>query len=153
MILRDLIQPNLIMLDLNCADRLSALSAMIIKLETQNYVKPTYRQGLLDREANFPTGLELGVGYHIAIPHTDAQHVNKSAICLGHLINPVYFQRMDNPEDSVAVEVIFMIALQQQDKQVDILPQLLTLFSDQVFMKKLKEARTKRDIILLFNTL
>ena len=70
---------------LSCEDVERRLAAV---LEGQGYVKDTYAQAIVDREANFPTALDMG-GLNVAIPHCDVVNVNKAAMCMGVLAHPV----------------------------------------------------------------
>ena len=66
------------------------LSAVADAMCEMGLVKDTYKQAILDREKEFPTGLNTG-GCNIAIPHADVTHVNEASICVGILEEPVMF--------------------------------------------------------------
>ena len=51
----------------------------------------------MKRESVYPTGLPVGE-INVAIPHTDPEHVNNAAICLGILEKPVTFNVMGMEE-------------------------------------------------------
>lgn len=54
----------------------------------------------------------------VAIPHTDAIHVNKKAVFCGILDKPVDFVVMGDDEATVSVEVIFMLAIMKPNDQI-----------------------------------
>ncbi|MDO5145627.1 MAG: PTS sugar transporter subunit IIA [Eubacteriales bacterium] len=117
-------------------------------LEKLGYCKNTYVQALKDRERSFPTGIQLPeIG--IAIPHTDPEHVNKSAISIATLENPVrYFHMGTSPGDGAEVQVklIIMLAIAGTG-HLDILQKAIQLIQDQEAVSCILEAKTARDVI------
>ena len=70
-----------------------ALSIIATCLYQTGLVKDSFAENVLKREEVFPTGLLINdVG--IAIPHTDAEHVNDSQIAFMSLKKPVTFYEM-----------------------------------------------------------
>ena len=61
----------------------------------------------------------------VAIPHTDAIHVNKKAVFCGILDKPVDFVVMGDDEATVSVEVIFMLAIMKPNDQIEMLSKLV----------------------------
>ena len=59
-------------------------------LKNKGFVKETYGEALLQREKEYPTGLETGET-NVAIPHVDIKHVNSAAIAVGILEKPIEF--------------------------------------------------------------
>lgn len=71
-------------------------------------MQESYIQAIQEREVHYPTGLpaaEIGV----AIPRTDAVHVNRAAVSVGILKKPVLFQMMGNPSQIIETEIVFML--------------------------------------------
>lgn len=100
------------------------------------YVKDTFLQGCVERERIFPTGLLTEIP--VAIPHTDAKHVNIPAVCLLRLAKPVVFQDMGEPEQSVEAEYVFNMALQSNDDQLSMLQAILQVAQDADFLLNAK---------------
>ena len=69
------------------------IKQMASALEEEGYVKDTFADAIVKRESVYPTGLPVGQ-INVAIPHTDPEHVNNAAICLGILDKPVTFNVM-----------------------------------------------------------
>ncbi len=91
---------------------------------------------VIAREANFPTGLAVQpVG--VAIPHTDHQHVRHNAISLGVLPAPVMFEDMGGEPEPVPVRVVFMLALGESNKQLNVLGWVIELIQDSEYMQQL----------------
>ena len=74
-------------------NRDEALKMLSDKFVEANVVEDTFLQGILKREAVFPTGLQLDV-YGVAIPHTDPEYVKETQIGFMSLNNPVVFRDM-----------------------------------------------------------
>ncbi len=75
---------------LTCADVERRVAGVLTE---QGYAKDTFAQAILDREANFPTALDMS-GLNVAIPHCDVANVNKAAFCMAVLKNPVEWHKM-----------------------------------------------------------
>lgn len=88
------------------------------------------------REANFPTGLAVEpVG--VAIPHTDHQYVLHNAISVGVLPSPVMFEDLGGEPEAVPVRVVFMLALGESNKQLNVLGWVIDLIQDSEYMQQL----------------
>lgn len=91
---------------------------------------------VIAREATFPTGLAVQpVG--VAIPHTDHKHVLHNAISLGVLPEAVLFEDMGGEPDPVPVRVVFMLALGESNKQLNVLGWVIELIQDGAYMQQL----------------
>ncbi len=125
-------------------DQSQLLDEMVTKLQENGFVKDTYRQALKQREEEYPTGI-LFEKTGFAIPHTDSKHVNQSQICFASLKNPIEFKDMTNKENSLSVELVFMLAMAQPHEQVEMLQNLMSLFQDVQAVEKLKKCTNERE--------
>lgn len=123
----------------------------IIKLGTlllQNgYVKDSFIPAIIAREAEYATGLPTGdVG--VAIPHTDAIHVNRQAVAVGILENPVPFCIMGDPDcTQVDVSIIFMLAVPDKDKVMVMLQQLMEIIPDNEYLASLGSTKDREKMV------
>jgi len=99
-------------------------------LELQGYVKDSYAQAIVDREAVFPTALDMK-GLNVAIPHCDIANVNAAAICMGLLDTPVDWHKMDDPGDTCKVSVVVMLALVEAHAHLDMLQKVVSFVQNQ----------------------
>lgn len=106
------------------------LETLADKLYEEGYVKETYKEAILAREAVTPTGLFTG-NINVAIPHTDCQHVNEDAIVVAVLNHPVTFARMDDPLKKIDVRLVVMLALSQPHGHIEMLQKVITLIQNQ----------------------
>ena len=86
----------------------------------------------------------------VAIPHTDAEHVNNGAMAIGVLKEPVSFCEMGNLESTVDVSIISMLAISNPDFLIPTLMQLAKTFQDEEFLLNLKSATTKDEVLDLY---
>lgn len=109
------------------------------------YVKDSYKQAILDREAGFPTAFDVS-GMNIAMPHCDVAHVEKGAICMGVLANPIDWRRMDDPEATCAVSLVVMLALNEAHAHLEMLQKVVGLVQDQELVAKVVAASTEQEV-------
>jgi PTS system galactitol-specific IIA component len=115
-------------------------------LTSKGYCKETYVQALIDREKEFPTGINMGeIG--IAIPHTDRGHVNKGGVAIGILKNPVHFYQMGSNDVEVKVRLVFMLAVDDPEAHLPFLQRILQVLQDQDVLGKLTSAAECQEII------
>jgi len=105
------------------------------ELLKKGYVKDSYKEALLKREVEFPTGLDFG-NYGVAIPHSDAIHVNKSTLGIIVPVKPITFSNMDG-SGAVEVKLICNIVLKDKQNQTAMLSSLMGLFSEEEAVKEM----------------
>lgn len=123
-------------------DIFEALGGELVK---QGYCKESYVQALKDREAEFPTGINMGEK-GVAIPHTDVSYVNKKGIAIATLKEPVSFIEMGTDDEYVKAQVIFMLAVDEKG-HLELLQAILGILQDQETLKKLIQAKNEEEII------
>jgi galactitol PTS system EIIA component len=119
---------------------------MFTSLYEGNYVKETYLNAIKDREVTYPTGLQtetLGV----AIPHTDSIHVEREAIAVAILKNPVTFQHMGMTEVEVDVSLVFMLAIRKPENQLGVLQVITNLIQNKEILSILQNCNSEREVI------
>lgn len=141
------IDKKVVLINVAETDKASILKKMADKLENAGYVKKSFIDGILKREEIFPTGLQAN-GFGVAIPHTDAEHVNSPMIAIATLKNPVKFNMMGGEkEDKVDVKIIFMLAMKDGNAQVMLLKKLMGVIQDDELLKDIYNA-DKVDMLL-----
>lgn len=143
----ELLEPKAIIYNLEANNSEQVLSRLGELLFNAGYVKETFVKGAIEREKNFPTGLELGGEINAAIPHTDIEHVIKPGLALAILKNTVNFKNMGNKEQDVPCRLVFVMALNEAHAQVDMLRELATVLQKPETLKKLIDAVEYSDII------
>lgn len=109
-------------------------------LAEQGFVRSTFEDAVLRREAASPTGLPMA-GRKVAIPHADPEHVVAPAVAICSLGAPVAFSEMGNPDSELPVELVALLALPDAQAAQQELVRLISLFQDPSFVDRLCEAK------------
>lgn len=127
----------------SCAEEaISILGELMYK---NGYVKVSYVSSAIERERDFATGLPLG-SINVALPHTDAEHVIQPAIAVGILEEPVTFCTMGNPEKTLPVSVVFLLAIDDSQHQVGMLKSFAEFLQVPELVKQLTAAKTTQKL-------
>jgi galactitol PTS system EIIA component len=127
---------SLIKVHLKVLDSSDAICRLTDVLRERGYVTADYKQAVLAREEEFPTGLPTE-GVRIAIPHAGAQEVLRSGIAVGILEQEVGFKNMADPDEELSVGIVFLLANNNTGEQTKILQALTNIFSDSARLKML----------------
>jgi len=138
---------------LRAKDKNDAITQMGQILFENGFIKECFIPATLEREEKYPTGLPTS-GLQIALPHTDGIYVNKSAIVIGVLENPVTFNEMGNPLNHLQVKIICLLAIREPNEQIQTLQMLSTIFEKSDILEQISLAKNANEIENLFiNTL
>lgn len=137
---------DMVLFNMQAATNTEVLTQLYEHLHRKGYVKKSYLLALLERERKFPTGLST-VPFAVAIPHTDPEHVLRPCIAIAKLTHPVLFQEMTNESNHVEVRFVFVLVMNDSEKQVGMLGVLMGIFSDGVMMERLLQADSPQAII------
>ncbi|MEH0070865.1 PTS sugar transporter subunit IIA [Pannonibacter sp. Pt2-lr] len=149
--LADCVVEDGIFLKTQAQDATSVIGLLAGHLRDKGLVADTYVQAVIDREKVMPTGLPMEDGLAVAVPHTDPQHVIRSGIAIATLAAPVAFASMDDPDNQLAVQVVFALALKSKDEQIGMLQSIGRLLQDGARIRKLIEASDPQDARALLN--
>ncbi|MGC8757920.1 MAG: PTS sugar transporter subunit IIA [Caldisericaceae bacterium] len=119
-------------------DREEALTFLSDRLQELGYVKQLYKESLLEREQNHPTGLELSNSVSVAIPHTDTEFANDDVFVIGVPKNEIDFFRIDDTSKSISVDLIFLFVIKDPQKYLKFLSELTENFANADFLELIK---------------
>jgi PTS system galactitol-specific IIA component len=144
-------QEELISPQLQADDWQGAVRQVGEMLVTGKYVRPDYIEAVIDREKICSTGLPTRpIG--VAIPHADSQYVNRTGIAVGVYPEPVLFQTMGSPYLETEAAIVFMIAMREPEKQVEVLKGLTELFRNGDLLQRIHAAASSVEIAGLLNS-
>lgn len=123
-------------------------SKMAQPLVLAGKVYDDFAQHVMDREKVFPTGLPLG-SFGAAIPHTDPEHVIEPAVAVATLAEPVEFRVMGEPNQTVSVTLVSMLALNDGRAHLEFLQKVIKLVQDVGRVEKLFSACDDRSLFEL----
>ena len=102
------------------------MKVVVDYLYKHKIVKETYYDSLMQREKEYPTGLECMSG-NIAIPHTYSEHCNRSALVIIRPDEEVMFTKMDDHSERIACKLIILMVINDAEQQLTMLRKLMTL--------------------------
>ena len=118
---------SLILFDLKVKDAKEVIDLLANRMYAQGLVSVDYGVQTWAREKTHPTGLPTKP-FCIAFPHADATGVTYSALGVAILSQPVIFQNMADPDESLDVYLVFMLANCNPEEQINTLRNLALLF-------------------------
>ncbi len=122
-------------------------------LKEQGYVNDGFVEATLQREATMPTGLPLQGELNAAMPHVDPEYVQKPAIALATLKDPVIFHNMVMTEEEVPVRLVIMLALDQPKSQIETLQQVAGLLQKPDLVAALMTAIVPEEVFSILSGL
>lgn len=145
----DLLKEETIFLNLEFESADEILRHLCDVLVDKKLVKPEFTQKILEREEQFPTGIEMD-GFGVALPHTEVRYVNEDSLIIATLKSPITFGLM-GMEGKGAMNLIIMPVLSGHERHLEVLSEISLMLSNFELLKKLAEAKTKAEIIALLN--
>ncbi|WP_210139747.1 PTS sugar transporter subunit IIA [Staphylococcus sp. GDY8P120P] len=134
-----------IVIGLNAISSEDALSQLADLMQNNGYVRPSYKEAVINREKTFATGLPT-VYCSVAIPHTDIEHVYQKTIGVAVLKETVPFVIMGEIEETTDVKLIFMLAMDKEDTQLSLLQKLMRIFQNDQLLKSIATSQDKTHI-------
>ncbi len=139
-------------IQVNCTvnDQFDAIALAAKPLLEQGCITEDFVEAAVERERTFPTGLPTTIG--VALPHTEAKYVLKESISIVTLKNTIVFAGMGNPKESIPVQIVFLLAINNPEKQLKILQTIITIIQNEKMLKKIKAAKEPQSIYNLIKT-
>ena len=136
---------SLIAFDLQAKDSKEVIEILAGSMHAQGLVSAEYGVQTWTREMDHPTGLPTKP-FCIAFPHADAVGVNRSALGVAIMQHPVTFQNMADPDESLDVMLVFMLANRDPEEQIQTLRNLAVLFGQSEKLLELREHSTLQGV-------
>ena len=70
-------------------------------------------------------------------------NIQKNGIAAARLKNPIKFYSMENPDEQISIDMIFMLALSSSTEHLDVLKKLFIAFQNQELVSQLKVCQNK----------
>jgi len=142
--------PELIVKNISANNSAEVIELLGKRLNENGFVDESYIQSVLEREEEFPTGLQAKKAA-IAIPHALNRNVEKSGVCLGILENKIPFRSMEDTNSTVDVEFVFLLAIKESNKQLKILKAIMEMLQDETLFNKIRLEKDKKVICDILN--
>ena len=140
----DYFKKDLIFLEFESDNQINFFGKIYKILEERGDVKFSFLNSIIEREKEFPTGLDLGK-YKIAIPHTNPEHINTEAIVFVRNKNKIVFRDMGMDLNDLETDFIFVLLVKKNGEQIEVLENLMNLLSEEKLLDKLKNAQTEEE--------
>lgn len=149
--MNEFIDLDTIFIKLESTDKKSLLKELGNTLYDKGCVTEEYTQAVIAREEKYPTGLDVQGKVKVAIPHADSRFVNRAQIVFASLREPVYFNSMENAEEKIGVQLVFMLAVKDPEKHVAVLQKLMEMFGDEELLSQLACCSSKEEAKAILN--
>lgn len=147
-LISEFMDEDLILLNLEAHDNYSAISKLAEKLVQGGYAKDGYVKAIMEREKEFPTGINNIVPF--ALPHVDYSFSLKEGLAIAVLANDVAFGQMGSSEEKISVRIILMPVLLPGGSLGKVLTHLLESMKNIKFLRKLMSAKSPSEVKELF---
>ncbi len=144
------VSPALVLAPMRARDAADTITQLGALLFAAGAVKSSFVPAVIEREQKFATGLPTA-GIHVAIPHTDVEHVLRDAIAVGVLEEPVAFGEMGNPDGQVQARIVCLLAATRAERVVGLLQRLADMFQQPQILEQIAAARDPAAIALTIN--
>lgn len=135
-----------IIFNMDAKDRDDCIRKLAALMCQNGYIGEDYAEYVIQREKEYPTGLPTE-GIQVAIPHANKGTVYNTGIGIALLNKPICFYNMADGDEALDVEMVFMIANTDPDKQLKDLSKLMCCFSEECTLKNIKNAPTAEEIV------
>ena len=144
----DYFKKDLIFLDFESDNQINFFGKIYKILEERGDVKFSFLTSIIEREKEFPTGLDMGK-YKIAIPHTNPEHINNEAVVFVRNKKRIIFRDMGMDLNDLETDFIFVLLVKKNGEQIAVLENLMNLLSDERLLDKLKDIKREEEIYSL----
>lgn len=148
MSISELLKEEYIWLDEKLDTKEDIFHLVFSKAYKDEKVKDSFYEGLINRERLYPTGLQLE-NHGVAIPHTDILHVKEEFIAIVLPEKPVEFFRMDNANEVVLADIVFVLAIKDSKSHMKTLSELMDLIQNDSLLSEILRSSDKKKIIQL----
>ena len=144
--LKDFVKEELIVLNLDSADRTELFKQMANIFSDKGYVKEGFYDFIVEREENYPTGLDLGT-HTVAIQHGNPEYIKQSFISVVTLKQPIKMKKMEDVDEEIDVDLFFILGLNDGTQHLQILKQVIGLIQQEAFVKDIQSAKSSKEVM------
>lgn len=144
----NLFQKELIKLNAEFSSTDEMFEALSNDLIENGYAETSFKQAIIEREKEFPTGLSTETE-QLAIPHTDTKHIKKPFIYIVKLNQPLRFLQMATTDTWLDINIIFMLGIKEPSKQVGLLSLIIDKFKDEQFVNMFNSISTEEEMLAI----
>ena len=136
---------RLVLLNQKFADAAGAIDCMARRALREGFVDEIFVGKILEREAEYPTGLPMAVP--LAIPHVSDGCLS-SFVSVAAFAEPVIFKNMDRSGSDVSAEIMFMFGIRDPREQLAVLRKFARAFADGDGIRRLIAAESPSGLLV-----
>jgi galactitol PTS system EIIA component len=121
-----------------------AIGELVSLMEEKELVTNEYKHRVIEREREFPTGLQT-LPFGVAIPHADSANVLQTQIAFASLENSIEFKAMGSNEP-VHVKLIFLLAIKNPNDHLETLQKLIGIFQSEHLIKSFSACSSQAEL-------
>lgn len=144
--MKNLFNKELVFLDIESSNANELFKVIADDLKNKGFVNEKYYDGLISREKDFLTGLQLE-DYGVSIPHTDSETVKKDFIAVVRPSFPIMFSLMEDNDKNIPVDLCFFIGLKDGKKSPLVLVELISLIQNHKLILSILNENNREKII------
>ena len=110
------------------------INAIESKLLKEGYINPTFKDAIILREKEYPTGLDF-VKFQTALPHTDSEHVNVNMIIPILTKQKIEIFKMGSLTETIKTRIFFLMLVKEKEQHIEKLSNLIQLFQQERMAK------------------
>ncbi|MGM0216823.1 PTS sugar transporter subunit IIA [Enterococcus sp. AZ109] len=145
---KSMFSPKLIDLSVEASTENEAFEKVAEKLKNEGMVNAHYLDGIMKREAEFPTGL-ITQHINIALPHSDPEYVEQGFVYVCRLTHEVSCRQMGDSAE-MRTKDLFFLGIKDGKNQVGLLQQFMNLFMDEGFVNQYVSIQDNEEMYELF---
>ncbi len=149
MTLTHLLTPELVKLDLEAADRWSAIDEMVDLLVASSKIDPDNREGILQELKKREESMSTGIGYGVAIPHTSSQLVTDVVAAFARSERGVEFEALDGAP--VHFIILFVVPQNEFQSHLRTLAAIAKFLNDRAVREQLRDAESTEEILQILS--
>lgn len=130
----------------NFSSREELFEQVAQKASDLGWVREDFLDRIKTREETFPTGIQL-MSMGAAIPHTDAECILEEFVAVITLQDSVVFQSMEDNNQQVKAQIVFVLGLNQPHAQLEMLQSLMGLLQNESALSELLLANTATELV------
>lgn len=130
----------------NFSSREELFEQVAQKASDLGWVREDFLDRIKTREETFPTGIQLR-SMGAAIPHTDAECILEEFVAVITLQDSVVFQSMEDNNQQVKAQIVFVLGLNQPHAQLEMLQSLMGLLQNESALSELLLANTATELV------
>jgi len=136
--------PSLVLVDCEAETDEEVITLLSDLARSRNYVSEIFKEKILEREREFPTGLPTEVP--VAIPHVHDGCL-ESFFSVATLKKPVAFQSMDGAEDPVMTRIVFLFGITDPSHQTEVLKRFCSVFQNAALLRGYLEIKDRMQLL------